>query len=653
MPEDQSTEISGELLNDFYAECEEHLSAVRQSLRQLEAAGDTSTQAPILEKLFRSFHSLKGIIAMVGITPAEQVAHRSEDYMRALSRGQLKLSDAGTELLARASHAIEQTIIAFRDKLPFPDVKDILVLIDQFLGIPATQELLPAQLKSEGQQIPASQGTTPGISSTPLWKFTFVPSPALNEKGVNVNEIRKRLAAFGEIVQSAPKIGGGTMAFEFTVASSESPVDTADWTSLGVSFEPAKSSVTTGSAAPAQSPVTPVSASQFVRIDLHRLDDLMRVVGDLVIQRARLEDQTSRLASTVDTRGLHEVNAGFDRHFRELRETVMRLRMVPISEFFERLPFVVKDLTRGTKKKVRLETRGEQTELDKYVVEQVKNPLLHLVRNAVSHGIEDSEQRVAAGKPAEATLSLVARATGETVLIKLSDDGRGIDRRKVLARAAQMGLPVPDSTDDASILDLICMPGFSTRDEADRASGRGVGMNVVNTTLRELGGTLSMTSEEGKGTTFTLRLPLTLLITEALIVTTHEQRFAVPQGSVEEVLHIEESNVRRMDQAELVSVRGTALPLVRLRKLFGFPKSDRAMPSVLVSQTDRGRVGLVVDRIVGHRQVVVRSLRDPLVHVPGVIGATELGDGRPLLILDPMILTRQSAANVETNPVRR
>ena len=139
MPEDQSTEISGELLNDFYAECEEHLSAVRQSLRQLEAAGDTSTQAPILEKLFRSFHSLKGIIAMVGITPAEQVAHRSEDYMRALSRGQLKLSDAGTELLARASHAIEQTIIAFRDKLPFPDVKDILVLIDQFLGIPATQ----------------------------------------------------------------------------------------------------------------------------------------------------------------------------------------------------------------------------------------------------------------------------------------------------------------------------------------------------------------------------------------------------------------------------------------------------------------------------------------------------------------------------------
>jgi two-component system chemotaxis sensor kinase CheA len=246
---------------------------------------------------------------------------------------------------------------------------------------------------------------------------------------------------------------------------------------------------------------------------------------------------------------------------------------------------------------------------------------------------------------------LNAHTEGETVIIEIADDGRGLDRKKVIERAAQMGVVLGEDADNGALLDVICMPGFSTRDEADRAAGRGVGMAVVSNTLRELGGTMSLDFKAGAGTKFTLRLPLTLLITEALIVSSAGQNFAIPQSSVDEVLHIEESTVRRMETAELVSIRGNALPLVRLRHVFGFPKSDKKMPSVLISRSDRGRVGLVVDRILGQRQVVVRSLRDPLIHVPGVIGATELGDGRPLLILDPVVLTKRNAKNRADAPL--
>ncbi len=652
MATNDSSELSAELLNDFYAECDEHLNIVRQALTALEQKASPEETGLLIEKLFRSFHSLKGIIGMVGIASAEQLAHRTEDYLRELSRRNVQLNAEGLDLLANSAHLLEQTVAAYREKQPMPVLGDILARFDAFLPSAPTSPEAKSEAASPPKAVLEGERLQRKIEEIvakgfPVWKCTFVPTTALNEKGVNVSSIRERLVRYGEIIHSAPHIGGGTIAFEFLLAASEIPSNFEEWQKEGVSFAQL-SAVPPGT--PKAAPIAPqtpsnlfVAPSQFVRVELGRLDELMRVTGELVVQRARLEEQIARLAkSGADPRGLQEVNLGFGRHFKELRETVMRLRMVPIAEIFDRLPFVVRDLTRGTKKKVRLEVRGQQTELDKYVVEQLKDPLLHLVRNALSHGIEEPEERIAAGKPAEATLTLSAKAVGETVIIEISDDGRGIDRARVIARATELGVPLPEQLDDSGILELICRPGFSTRDEADRSAGRGVGMDVVTSTLQELGGNMSLHSEPGKNTRFTLRLPLTLLITEALIVSSGDQQYAIPQSSVEEVLQIEEKNVKRMERAELVSVRGSALPLVRLRGVFGFGKSDRAMPSVLVSQSDRGRVGLVVDRIIGQRQIVVRSIRDPLIHVPGVIGATELGDGRPLLILDPIAIARHN-----------
>jgi two-component system chemotaxis sensor kinase CheA len=312
---------------------------------------------------------------------------------------------------------------------------------------------------------------------------------------------------------------------------------------------------------------------------------------------------------------------------------------VPIAEIFSRLPFVVRDLARETEKKVQIAIEGQNTEIDKYVVERLKEPLLHLVRNAVSHGIETPAERARAGKPAEATLLLRASTSGQSVVIEVRDDGRGVDAGKVAARAADLGIGMSPTPSDAEVLGVISRPGFSTRVEADRAAGRGVGMAVVHRTVRELSGSLSLESERGQWTRFTLRLPLTLSIAETFLVSAADQICAVPQAFVEEVMQFSEADVRAIDGMEVISYRDGILPLIRLRRMFGAEPFSSAQLPLLVLGSERGLCGLVVDRIHGQREVVVRAMNDPLLQVHGVSGATELGDGRPVLILDAVALS--------------
>jgi two-component system chemotaxis sensor kinase CheA len=388
--------------------------------------------------------------------------------------------------------------------------------------------------------------------------------------------------------------------------------------------------------------------SNVVRVDLTRLDDLMRLVGELVINRSRLEENLKLLtgilppahASTVG-RVLQETSHAFERQLRDLREGVMRLRLVPVRDVFARMQFVVRDLTRESGKEIRLEASGEETEIDKYVVERIMDPLLHLVRNAVSHGLELSQERAARGKPPVGTLSLRASASGETILIEVEDDGRGMDAEAVLARARATGVAGTEAGSDAvPLLDLICAPGFSTREEADRASGRGMGMAVVRTVVEELGGFLSLDTRLGKGTHFTLQLPLTLAIADALLVIVSGQMFAVPQVLVREVLQVETDALRRLENNELIPYRDGVLTLVRLGAFFGLVDVEKRTLNVLVVGMGRAAVGIAVDRVVGLREIVVRPLNDPLLRVPGIGGATELGDGRVVLILDPIPLAR-------------
>jgi two-component system chemotaxis sensor kinase CheA len=375
-----------------------------------------------------------------------------------------------------------------------------------------------------------------------------------------------------------------------------------------------------------------------VRVDLDRLDELMRIVGELVISRTRLEDQVTELKPVTPPalwRSLQETSLIMGRQLRDLRESVMRVRMVQIGEIFQRMTFVVRDLARESGKKIIVQLSGGETEIDKFLVERMMDPFMHLVRNAVSHGLETVAEREAQGKRSEGLLSLSATTAGEMIVIKIADDGRGIDRNLVIERARARGLSEENSNiDDAALLDLICTPGFSTRDEADRESGRGVGMDIVKKATEELGGRISLATKLGEGTTFTIELPLTLAIAEALIVSVNKQRFAVPQSAVREVLEVESASTRVLENNEIIPYRGKVLPLLRLARVFemNYQRGDKF--HVLVIGEETNPVGLAVDRIIGQREIVVRAIKDPLAQSKGIAGATELGDQRVVLILD-------------------
>src|SRR5215217_1641709 len=633
---DNRGEFFDQFLDDYYAECDEHLVSIRRSLVTLEDEVDSgAVDRTVLDNLFRSFHTLKGISGMVGLSAAEQLAHHLESYLRELREGTVALSESGFQALSAGVSLLENVINARRNDQPIP-------LIDE------TVERLQAD--STASNIATS--TTPGSETSAndatatRWLIEFTPTAQLAERGVNVNSVRSRLQEIGHLVQSKPVVkAAGEIAFEFIVVTKADKSALADFETDGFTFKPAP--LESAPRLKDSTAVATIAPASVVRVDLDRLDELMRIIGELVINRTRLEEQLTELkreAPPALWRSLQETSLNMGRQLRNLRESVMRVRMVQIGEIFERMTFVVRDLARESGKKIIVQLSGGQTEIDKFLVERMMDPLMHLVRNAVSHGLETVAEREAQGKRSEGLLSLSATTAGEMIVIKIADDGRGIDRNLVVERAKAKGLS-PENTqiDDEALLDLICTPGFSTRDEADRESGRGVGMDVVKKATEELGGRIALATKLGEGTTFTIELPLTIAIAEALIVSVDGQRFAVPQSSVREVLEVESASTKVLENNEIISYRGKVLPLLRLARVFEMGYQRREKFHVLVIGEDANEVGLAVDRIIGQREIVVRAIKDPLAQSKGIAGATELGDQRVVLILDVSAL-RQLAA---------
>jgi two-component system chemotaxis sensor kinase CheA len=674
-----NSDFFAQFLDDYYAECDEHLTLVRRHLLALE----TQVEQPrvdqaLLDELFRSFHTLKGISGMVGLSAAEQLAHQMESYLRALRQGEVTLSTDGVEALIAGASMLEQVISARRNEQALPEIERVVLRLEAVASNVSSQ---PAEDSSghtvadarprasdETKAEAGAQLTVKGTTNQRTWHVEFVPTPALAEQGINVNSIRAHLQEIGELVQAKPQVRGqGEIAFLFVVVTSADEAVFASWGIDNLTFAPVdEEALASGAAVPeataaaqeagagsasdvqSNSQSAMLAPSNVVRVELSRLDELMRMIGELVSSRARMEDQLKRLqasVSAVEWRTLQETSLAMSRQLRALRDGVMRVRMVQVGEIFERMQFVVRDLTRESGKRIALELLGQETEIDKFLVERMTDPLMHLVRNAVSHGLETAFEREAQGKTAEGKLTLRAATAGESVLIEIADDGRGIDRERVAARAQAKGL-IDASADlnDAALLELICAPGFSTRDEADRGSGRGVGMDVVRNTVEELGGSISLETESGRGTRFTIELPLTLAIAEALIVSVNAQRFAVPQSAVREVIEVESATVKMLENNEIIPYRGGVLPLVRLARLFDMEVKRESAFHVFVLGSGASALGVAVDRIVGQREIVVRGIGDPLVQVAGIGGATELGDEQVVLILDVAAL-RQLATN--------
>jgi len=400
------------------------------------------------------------------------------------------------------------------------------------------------------------------------------------------------------------------------------------------------------------------SVSQTVRVDIRKLDRLMTVVGELAIVKTAIAALADRVRGrVVDAREiaveLARLNRTFERHLAQMQSGILEVRMVPLGQAFDKLARVVRQISREHGKEVNLVITGAETEIDKLIVEELSDPLMHMIRNAIDHGIETRDDRIRVGKPPVGTIALNAFQKGNHVVIEVEDDGRGMDPEIILDAAVRRGVVTEDEARELSqreLLALVFMPGFTTKDVATDLSGRGVGLDVAKTNIAKLGGVVDITSDVGIGTKMTITLPITLAIINVLLVEIGVRLFAVPLASVEEAIALDEQQVRTVEGKEVLTVRGLSLPIVRLARLFSIAPRDRerARAFVVIAQVADRRLGFVVDELVGQQDIVIKPLGKSLRSVRGFAGATELGDQRVALVLDVASLLEEVLMPTET-----
>jgi len=675
----------GKAYREFVSEAEEILERLQTDLADLAdaRAAQRELDPELVNRLFRAAHSLKGLAGMFGLDALGELAHHLEDILDGLRLGRVALSSPAALLLDEAVALLATLTQGLGDGAPDPAgaeaVRELVLRIERATREPAAPpaadalaalELDPALLRAlteyEEHRLRESlrRGRRIVLVEASFEILAFEEGLAELTKAVReVGEVISTLPAPGDTPESqirfslltASDLDPAALAarLEFPqaqvrtvngrapepVAAPPQPAPAAAAPAAPLAAEAARDDAAEGSA-PQPELESLKSISDTVRVDIRKLDELMNLVGELVIQRGAIGGIAARLAADPATARLGaelgKVHKALERKLQELQAGVLEVRMVPLRQVFEKLSRVVRRLRRDAGKEVRLDIRGADTELDKLIVEELVDPLVHLVRNAFDHAIEPAAQRDAAGKPREGTIRIEASQRGNHVVIEVADDGRGIDAAAVRTRAEERGLVAPGEVlSGKETLDLVFAPGLSTRDTVSETSGRGVGMDVVRANLTALGGLVDLHSVPGRGTTVTMTLPITLAIIQALIVGVADQRFAVPLNSVLETLLVDPSEIQRSESREMLNLRGQPLLLRRLAREFGLP--EREAPGrlyVVVLGFGDARLGLVVDRLEGQQDAVIKPIQGPVQNVRGVTGATELGDQCAVLVLD-------------------
>lgn len=706
----------------FFEEVAEHLAVVEDGLLELEQHPD---DRDLLNKIFRSAHSIKGGAGMFGFNAVAQFTHKMETLLDLLRNGQKAVSPAIADLLLKSTDCLKTLIDAVKTGAAVNDE-----VVQQL-----TTEL--AAESGSGPQQPTASSTEKQPAQTQSacgdhgYSINWTPPDWLFQRGLDPLQIMRDLSNIGSLTEvvldlsrlpdladidpekcylawrmkltTTKDVKAIEAVFEFVKEDSALSIEDVRGKELGVngvetsvSHEP--------SAAPHPSPLTPdgserepkplgqilvesgvVSAAALedalsqqkrvgeilveqkavtpqqleqalqkqrqqesgtqakktdtasIRVDTAKIDKLINLVGELVITQSMLSDLGSRF-EIKQLPVLLERVAQLERNTREIQERVMGIRMLPIGTAFSRFPRLVRDLSAKAGKKIQLVLSGEETELDKTVIESIGDPLTHLVRNSADHGLEPPEERLDNNKPEVGTIRLNAFHEGGNICITVEDDGRGLNRDKILAKAIKQGMVGENEklTDD-QIWPLIFRPGFSTAEKITDVSGRGVGMDVVKRNIESLGGTVSIKTTEGKGTTFVLKLPLTLAIIEGMTVRIGQETYIVPLLSILESIQPKEGAVKTVvGKGELINVRETYLPMIRLYEVFSLT-SEHTVPTkaiLLILETEGERVAVMVDEILGQQQVVIKSMEQNFRKVEGIAGATILGDGTVGFILD-------------------
>jgi two-component system chemotaxis sensor kinase CheA len=654
MPADEFFDRS-EFVQYFRDETDELLNSIDTDLLRLEQFVDTGTiDAEIVNSLFRALHTIKGSAGMLEFAAVQQVAHKLENVYDLLRKDRMPLTESGVNLLFEGRDVLTALIRAAVSEAEAPGgVDEYVERLDAFAGVyDSTAQAIEGPRGEDDQeedltpvdpeQLSAFEAEVARLLAQAEARREF-SSASEEAPAVDVNSAQ---AAVDELFAEHP---AADKPAPFAAAFAPAAVQPEPKPDAPAPRAPAANGVSAASSAPAPDTKRVVSAkNQTIRVDIERLDMLLNLVGELVINRTRISDIASTLGRELGTNGrandalgtlakdLSESSALLARTTNEIQESIMKVRMVPIGQVFDRFPRMVRDLAKARGKDIHLEIAGAETDLDKTIVDEVGEPLMHLVRNCVDHGIEPPDVRESRGKPRHGTIKLNAYHEGNQVIIEISDDGGGIDLQRVREKAIRISvIGENDRLSDREIVELIFTPGFSTADQVTDVSGRGVGMDVVKKNILRLKGVFDVDSVPGEGTKFTMKLPLTLAIIQALLVNVAQELYSIPLDSVIESQRIDAGDVRTVHGGEVITLRGQVVPLIRVAEFFRLdaPRDPDKVMIVIVGLQGR-QVGLVVDSFQGEQEIVIKPLSDVIGRIDGISGATILGNGSISLIID-------------------
>jgi two-component system, chemotaxis family, sensor kinase CheA len=689
----------GELGRDeFSSEAQELIEGLSRSLLNLDEIQASGVEDPgVVNEAFRAVHTLKSLAGIFGYKAMGTLSHRLEDALDELRLGRLPLTRDFIDVLFQAVELYWQLLSSDKEANSASEstrVEAVLSRLTALSSAASTQisenltfdsALLSVLTEYEEHRLRTC--VSQGLS---LFKIRVSFDLATIDK--ELEAIKAKAKPLGEVITYLPT-GGMTNADSIELdillaTASDLAVLQAELGASTVAIEPVSNSNEQATApetivpsavpsvrltsppkalGPSQPQAPSIAAngvmrsvSQSVRVDIRKLDVLMNAVGELAIVKSALAriGERLRLEGNRQLGGeLQRLHRNFDRRLGELQSGILEVRMVPLSHMFDRLTRVVRQISRDLGKEIRLVITGGDTEIDKLIVEELSDPLMHIVRNAIDHGIEPASDRLAIGKPEAGTIALNAFQKGNHVVLEVEDDGGGVNEKSLIERAVQLHKLGSEEAKDMSrgeVLNLIFLPGLSTRERADDLSGRGVGMDVVKTNIAKLGGVIDLQSERSIGTKITVTLPITLAIVSALLVRTAGRIFAIPLSAVSEALLLDETGVRVIDGREAMTLRGVTLPLCKLDQLFGF-KAEGARTRrrfVVVTNLGARRLGLAVDELVGQQDIVIKALGRSLRSVKGFSGATELGEHKVALVIDVASIIEETLSGVETRETR-
>lgn len=665
----------------FLDESREHLDSLDDGLMTLEK---DPSELSILNDIFRNAHTLKGMSATMGYTKIAELTHDMENILDALRKEQMEVTEDIIDTLLKCGDSLRQMVESIGEggSEDVVDISEVAAKLSALLkgespanvaAAAPSVKVAPAELDNSMEYSDTDREVIKKAKDSGLQAFhvkvTLVENCIL--KSARSYMVMNTLDQMGDVIKSVPpaedleqekfehafdvaivtdaeakaieealmsiseieKVEVTDAAKEMEAAAAPSPAPAA-----GALPVPAasKAAVPADKKTKALAPEKKLRSGQSVRVDIEKLDTLLNLVGELVINKVRL----GQIGTTHRLTELTETLEQMDRVTTDLQTVVMKVRMVPVGQVFNRFPRMVRDLAKELDKDINLTIEGEETELDRTVIDEIGDPLMHLLRNSLDHGIEHPDDREAKGKPRTGEVGLIARHEGNNVVIMVTDDGSGIDAEVIRRKAVEKGMISQDEADnlsDADAVRLIFLPGFSTAEKITDVSGRGVGMDVVRSKIESLGGHVDVETKIDEGSVFKIKLPLTLAIIQALLVRVEQEMYAIPLGSIDRTINITQEDIKTVQNKEVIVLRGQIIPIIRLGDVLNVPREEGEEHDdifVVVVHIGERKAGIVVDTLIGQQEIVIKTLGKLLAGLKVISGATVLGDGRVALILD-------------------